>query len=354
VAGSIIAEPGAADPTAVQVAQVRAFNRFYTNVIGVLHGPYLDSPFTLTEGRLLFEIARQDAVEVSDLRRALDIDAGYLSRVLTRFEAESLVTRHRSATDARRQEIRATGQGRAAAADLDRRSAGQIAMLLQGTDCDRLLDAMGVIAAELGRIGRPGESTTIASQTTGAAATALEDTALEDTGLEDTAAETAAPPVVTLRPPTLGDLGWVLHRHATVYAAEFGWDARFEDLCARIIAEYTTLRDTHPDRTVGWIAEVDGIPAGSVFCVPDSETTARLRLLLVEPSARGLGLGARLVGQCLQFAREMGYADITLWTYDRLAAARKVYQAAGFTLASEYPDDAFGHRMMSQTWSRPL
>ncbi len=145
----------------------------------------------------------------------------------------------------------------------------------------------------------------------------------------------------------------MLHRHATVYAAEFGWDATFEELCARIIAEYTTLRDAHPDRTAGWIAEVDGVPAGSVFCVPDGETTARLRLLLVEPWARGLGLGATLVGQCLQFAREVGYADITLWTYDRLAAARKVYRAAGFTLTSEHPDDAFGHHMMSQTWSRP-
>jgi DNA-binding MarR family transcriptional regulator/GNAT superfamily N-acetyltransferase len=348
VTGSIIAEPGAADPTAAQVAQVRAFNRFYTNVIGVLHGPYLDSPFTLTEGRLLFEIARQAIVEVSDLRRALDIDAGYLSRVLTRFEAESLVTRHRSATDARRQEIRATEAGRAAAADLDRRSAGQIALLLQGTDCDRLLDAMGVIATELGRLGEPEENAAIAPHATDAAAT------LEVTAAEAAAAETVARPVVTLRPPTLGDLGWVLQRHATVYAAEFGWDASFEELCARIVAEYTTLRDAHPDRTAGWIAEVDGIPAGSVFCVPDSETTARLRLLLVEPSARGLGLGARLVGQCLQFAREVGYADITLWTYDRLAAARKVYQSAGFTLTSEYPDHAFGHRMMSQTWSRPL
>src|SRR3984957_19685249 len=348
MAASIIAEPAAADPTAAQVAQVRAFNRFYTNVIGVLHGPYLDSPFTLTEGRLLFEIARQDTVEVSDLRRALDIDAGYLSRVLTRFEAESLVTRHRSATDARRQEIRATEAGRAAAADLDRRSAGQIALLLQGTDCDRLLDAMGVIAAEFGRMGESEESTTTAPHATDAAA-----------GLEATAPEAASPeavarPVVTLRPPTLGDLGWVLQRHATVYAAEFGWDARFEELCARIVAEYTTLRDAHPDRAAGWIAEVDGVPAGSVFCVPDSETTARLRLLLVEPSARGLGLGARLVGQCLQLARGGGYADISLWTYDRLAAARKVYQAAGFTLSSEYPDDAFGHRMMRQTWSRPL
>jgi DNA-binding MarR family transcriptional regulator/GNAT superfamily N-acetyltransferase len=323
MAGSIITEAGTSDPTAAQVAEVRAFNRFYTNVIGVLHGMYLDSPFTLTEGRLLFEIARQPAVEVSDLRRALDIDAGYLSRVLTRFEAESLITRHRSAADARRQEIRVAEAGRAAAADLDRRSAGQIAMLLRGADCDRLLNAMRVITAELGtpEFGPP-----------------------------------AAPAerVVTLRPPGLGDLGWVLRRHATVYAAEFGWDATFEELCARIIAEYTNLRDAHPDRATGWIAEVDGVPAGSVFCVPDSETTARLRLLLVEPWARGLGLGARLVGQCLRFAREAGYADITLWTYDRLAAARKVYQAAGFTLTSEHPDDAFGQHMMSQTWSRPV
>ena len=330
MAGSTITKAGTSDPTAAQVAQVRAFNRFYTNVIGVLHGMYLDSPFTLTEGRLLFEIARQPAVEVSDLRRSLDIDAGYLSRVLSRFEAESLITRHRSAADARRQEVRIADAGRAAAADLDRRSAGQIADLLHGADCDRLLHAMQVITTEL---GAPAESGSPAREATGIA---------------------AGQRVVTLRPPTVGDLGWVLHRHATVYAAEFGWDATFEELCARIIAEYTTLRDAHPDRTAGWIAEVDGGPAGSVFCVPDGETTARLRLLLVEPWARGLGLGATLVGQCLQFAREAGYADITLWTYDRLAAARKVYQAAGFTLTSEEPDDAFGHRMTSQTWSRRL
>ena len=326
MSGTIIAEPEAADPTAAQVAQVRAFNRFYTNVIGVLHGLYLDSPYTLTEGRLLFEIASHGSVEVSELRRTLDIDAGYLSRVLTRFEAESLVTRHRSTADARRQEIRSTDAGRAAVAELDRRAAAQIAVLLRGADCDRVLNAMRVITAEL---GRPGE--TDASESA-----------------------TRAPRVVTLRPSGLGDLGWVLQRHATIYAAEFDWDASFEAVCARIIAEYTTLRDAHPDRTAGWIAEVDGAPAGSVLCVPDSETTARLRLLLVEPWARGLGLGAKLVAHCLQFARETGYDDITLWTYDRLAAARKVYQAAGFTLTSEYPDDAFGHQMMSQTWSRAL
>jgi DNA-binding MarR family transcriptional regulator/GNAT superfamily N-acetyltransferase len=327
VAGSIIAPPAATDPTAAQVAQVRAFNRFYTNVIGVLHGLYLDSPYTLTEGRLLFEIASRGSVEVFELRRTLDIDAGYLSRVLTRFEAESLVTRHRSADDARRQEIRVTDAGRAAKTELDRRSAAQIGVLLRGADCDRILDAMRVITTELGRSAEPAAGpATIAP----------------------------GPRVVTLRPMGLGDLGWVLERHATVYNAEFDWDASFEAVCARIIAEYTTLRDAHPGRTAGWIAEVDGARAGSVFCVPDSESMARLRLLLAEPWARGLGLGSKLVAQCLQFARDTGYTDITLWTYDRLAAARKVYQAAGFTLASEHPDHAFGHQMMSQTWSRPL
>ena len=287
MASSIIPEP-AADPTAAQVAQVRAFNRFYTNVIGVLHGLYLDSPYTLTEGRLLFEIASHGSVEVSWLRRALDIDAGYLSRVLTRFETESLVSRHRSVGDARRQEIRITGAGRAAVAELDRRAAGQIGVLLRGADCDRLLNAMQVITSELGR----------------PEATDAPDPGATAPGATAPAPVTTASRVVTLRPSALGDLGWVLQRHAAVYADEFSWDASFEAVCARIIAEYTTLRDAHPDRTEGWIAEVDGVPAGSVFCVPDSETAARLRLLIVEPWARGLGLGAKLVGQCLQFARQ--------------------------------------------------
>jgi DNA-binding MarR family transcriptional regulator/GNAT superfamily N-acetyltransferase len=335
MAGPIIAESGLADPLAAQVAQVRAFNRFYTNVIGVLHGLYLDSPYTLTEGRVLFEIARRPAVEVSWLRRELDIDAGYLSRVLGRFEADSLVTRRRSEADARRQEIRVTEAGRAAMAELDRRAAQQIGVLLRGADRGRLLDAMRVITEVL---GRPGETGAPKHEATGPEATGPERSGR----------------VVTLRPLGPGDLGWVLQRHGTRYAAEFGWDASFEAVCAVILAEYTTKRDAAPDRTAGWIAEVDGVSAGSIFCVPDSETTARLRLLLVEPWARGLGLGATLVGECLRFAREAEYSDIVLWTYDRLAAARRIYLAAGFALVSEEHDDAFGHRMMSQAWSRPL
>lgn len=318
--GPATAAPSTTVPTQAQVTQVRAFNRFYTNVIGVLHDMYLDTPYTLTESRLLYEIAKHGTVEVSWLRQALDIDAGYLSRVLSRFESEGLVTRHRSAADARRQEIRATDAGRGAVSELDERAVVQIGALLGGVDSGRLVDAMRVITEVL---GPPGQRT------------------------------------VTLRPLAAGDLGWVLQRHGTVYAAEFGWDASFEDFCARIIAEYPALRDRSPGRAEGWIAEVNGVPAGSVFCVPDgdargNETTARLRLLLVEPWARGLGLGSRLVAHCLDFARQAGYADIVLLTYDQLGAARCVYQAAGFTLDSEQPEDAFGQRIMSQAWSRPL
>ena len=322
--GPATAAPRTTRPTQAQVTQVRAFNRFYTNVIGVLHDMYLDTSYTLTESRLLYEIARHGTVEVSWLRQALDIDAGYLSRVLSRFESEGLVTRQRSATDARRQEISVTEAGRDAVVQLDERAAVQIGALLGGVDCGRLLDAMRVITEVLG----PPEQ-----------------------------------PAVTLRPLTAGDLGWVLQRHGTVYAAEFGWDATFEDFCAQIIGEYPALRDRFPGRAEGWIAEVNGVPAGSVFCVPDSEEPAsasggepraRLRLLLVEPWARGLGLGARLVAQCLDFARQAGYADIVLLTYDQLAAARRIYQAAAFTLDHEHEEDAFGHRMMCQTWSRAL
>ncbi|HEY0935467.1 MAG TPA: bifunctional helix-turn-helix transcriptional regulator/GNAT family N-acetyltransferase [Trebonia sp.] len=318
MAGPTVSAPAAAGPLPAQVAEVRAFNRFYTNVIGVLNDLYLDTPYTLTESRLLFEIARPGRTEVSRLRQALDIDAGYLSRVLGRFEADGLVTRHRSASDARRQQVSATEAGRAAAAELDARAVGQIGALLRDVDCGPLLDAMRVITAALGR-PQPGPDRT-----------------------------------VTLRPLAPGDLGWILQRHGSRYAAEFGWDATFEGYCAQVAGQYATLRASHPDRTEGWIAEVDGVPAGSVCCVPDGESTARLRLLIVEPWARGLGLGTRLVAQCLEFARQAGYASIVLLTYDQLAAARRIYQAAGFTLDHEHPEDAYGQHLTCQSWSRPL
>ena len=303
----------APEALADQVAAVRAFNRFYTNVIGLLHGMYLDMPYSLTEARLLFEMAQQDVTVVAGLRQRMDIDAGYLSRVLARFEADGLVTRQRSDADARRQVIRLTSAGRAAAAELDARSARQIGELLTGMDRQRLLAAMREITGLLGK---------------------------------------RRTPAVVLRSPEPGDLGWVLHRHGAVYAQEFGWNSDFEAYVARVVAGYLNARDH--TRGAGWIAEVDGVPAGSVFCVAANETTARLRLLLVERWARGLGLGTRLVDEVLRFARRAGYERITLSTYDVLSSARRIYQAAGFTLVSEKREHSYGCDLNAQTWARSL
>jgi DNA-binding MarR family transcriptional regulator/GNAT superfamily N-acetyltransferase len=306
---------GEADDAAV--AAVRAFNRFYTNVIGLLRGKYLDTPYSLTEARLLFELAQQDASEVADLRRIVDIDAGYLSRILGRFEADGLITRQRSAADGRRQVIALTGAGRAAIAGLDARSARQTRDLLGGVrdeDRRRLLDAMRAITEVLTQSPRPRG--------------------------------------FLLRAPRPGDLGWVVQRNAAVYAEEFGWDASYEALVARIVADYVDHRD--PEAEAAWIAEVDGSPAGCVFCVRENATTARLRLLLVEPWARGLGIGSRLVEEVLRFARGAGYSAITLWTNDVLADARRIYQRAGFTLDGERPHHSFGQDLVGQNWHRRL
>ncbi|MFY9848934.1 MAG: helix-turn-helix domain-containing GNAT family N-acetyltransferase [Trebonia sp.] len=302
-----------------QVAAVRAFNRFYTNVIGLVHGMYLDMPYSLTEARLLYEMARRDVTRVADLRRALDIDAGYLSRVLGRFEADGLVTRQRSAADARRQDVALTSAGLAAAAELDARSDSQVGELLAGVDRPRVLTAMRVITDLLSA---------------------------------DQADARPRARTVLLRPPAPGDLGWVLQRHGAVYAAEYGWNSEFEAYVARIIAEYLT--DSDPRRTAGWVAELDGVPAGFVCCVPEDDSTARLRLLLVESWARGLGIGGRLVDEVLRFARQAGYQGIVLSTVSVLASARRIYQRAGFTLVREQPEHSYGHDLMAEDWARSL
>jgi DNA-binding MarR family transcriptional regulator/GNAT superfamily N-acetyltransferase len=308
---------GPAEVDDAAVAAARAFNRFYTNVIGLLRGKYLDTPYSLTEARLLFELAQRDASEVADLRRVVDIDAGYLSRILGRFEADGLITRQRSPADGRRQVIALTGPGRAAIAVLDARSASQTRGLLAGVRDEerrRLLDAMRVITEVLTRSPRPRG--------------------------------------FLLRAPRPGDLGWVVQRNAAVYAEEFGWDSSYEALVARIVADFVDHRD--PQAEAAWIAEVDGTPAGCVFCVREDATTARLRLLLVEPWARGLGIGSRLVEEVLRFARGAGYASVTLWTNDVLGDARRIYQRAGFTLDDETPHRSFGQDLVGQNWSRRL
>ena len=305
----------AADDAAV--AAVRGFNRFYTNVIGLLRGKYLNTPYSLTEARLLFELAQRDASEVTDLRRVVDIDAGYLSRILARFEADGLIKRQRSAADGRRQVIQLTGAGRSVVAGLDARSAEQTRDMLAAVHDDdrrRLLEAMRVITETL--TGSP------------------------------------QPRGFLLRPPQPGDMGWVVQRNAAVYAEEFGWDSSYEALVARIVADYADHRD--PDAEAAWIAEVDGTSAGCVFCVRENATTARLRLLLVEPWARGLGIGSRLVTEVLGFARQAGYSQLTLWTNDVLADARRIYQRACFTLDDENRHYSFGKDLTGQNWSRAL
>jgi DNA-binding MarR family transcriptional regulator/predicted N-acetyltransferase YhbS len=300
------------------VDDVRGFNRFYTRVLGLLRPDLAGSAFGLTEARVLFELAHHDDVAVSDLRRELDLDAGYLSRILSGFTAAGLVARKQSTTDGRRQVVRLTADGKEAFAELDRLQAGAIDALLAPLDeaqRSELVAAMSRIRRVLD--GQPRRA-----------------------GL-------------VLRAPEPGDLGWVVERHGARYAAEYGWDATFEALVARIVADFAERHDTK--REAAWIAEVDGERVGCVFCTAaDTTDTAQLRLLLVEPSARGFGVGTRLVDECLRFAKRSGYSRITLWTNDVLAGARRIYERAGFRLDRSEPHHSFGHDLVGQYWSRDL
>jgi DNA-binding MarR family transcriptional regulator/N-acetylglutamate synthase-like GNAT family acetyltransferase len=303
---------------ASQVEAVRAFSRFYTSVTGVLEEGLLRTHYSVTEARIIFELAQRDRTELADLRRGLGVDAGYMSRITARFETDGLITRAPSSVDGRRQSLRLTDRGREVYATLDSRSAAQVAALLDGVpprDRRRLVEAMGTIRDVLDRERRPGTA-------------------------------------VVLRTPAPGDYGWVVGRHGALYAAEYGWDVTFEALVARIVADY--VEDHDPAREAAWIAERDGEPVGCVFCVAKDATTAQLRILLVEPAARGLGVGTRLVDECLRFAHDAGYDAITLWTNDVLSSARRIYEAAGFELTDEEPHHSFGQDLVGQNWERAL
>jgi DNA-binding MarR family transcriptional regulator/GNAT superfamily N-acetyltransferase len=302
-----------------QIAAVRAFNRRYTGVIGVLQEGVLDTPYTLTEARLLYELgqarAPQEPTEVLELRHGLDLDPGYLSRILARFEADGLLTRERSAVDARRQTVRLTDQGAAASQALGERSNDEIRALLDGLPDEhrtRLVAAMGTIHEIL-------DGTT---------------------------------PEVSIRQARPGDYGWVVERNGYLYHQEYGWDSSYEALVARIVADYLDARD--PERENAWIAETRGARVGCVFCMREDDETARLRLLLVDPAARGLGLGSALVDECLGFARQVGYRRMVLWTNDVLTSARHIYQRAGFELVESAPHHSFGRDLVGQTWELPL
>ncbi|MGH6671898.1 MAG: bifunctional helix-turn-helix transcriptional regulator/GNAT family N-acetyltransferase [Xanthobacteraceae bacterium] len=310
-------------PSADRIAAVRGFNRFYTRQIGVLRRNFLDSPYSLAEARVLYEIARRTGdITASEIGRALDLDAGYLSRVLRHFEKRGLIRRTASPRDARQSHLALSPRGRKAYAPLERRSQHDIgAMLGKLTTEDqlRLIAAMDTIQTLLG-------------------------------GQADAAPE--AERRYILRGPRPGDFGWIVKRHAKLYAQEYGWIEPFEGVCAQIVADFANKN--HPRRERCWIAERDGENVGCVFLVADSDTVARIRLLLVDPKARGLKLGTHLVAECVEFARGAGYQKITLWTHSVLTAARHIYQKAGFTLTSSEERMSFGKAVVSEHWDLEL
>lgn len=289
-----------------QIAAVRAFNRFYTKVIGTLSESLLDSGYTLTEARVLFELAQCESLPVAVLRKELDLDAGYLSRIVGKFAAAGMLTRDRSPHDARQQILALTPAGRKTQAELDGRTDEQVATLLGGltaSDRDRLVRALGTVRDVLAG---------------------------------------PAPREVTVRGARTGDYGWIVYRHGVLYGTEHGFDETFEGAVAQIVADFTAANDPERERT--WIAEVDGERAGCVMCVREDDETARLRVLLVEPWARGTGIGFRLVDECVDFARRAGYRRMVLSTNGGLDAARRIYERVGFTRLDKV--GAHGHEVV--------
>ncbi len=305
--------------TMSRVAAVRRFSRFYTERIGVLEEGILRSPFSLTEVRVLYELAHRDRPPAAVLAEALRVDRGYLSRILQRFQRQGLLRRARSEDDSRESLLSLTAKGRRTFATLDRRQDEDVARLLATltpSEQNRLVAAMSSIEVILG--GAP----------------------------------PAEPTPYLLRPHQPGDIGWVVHRHGALYAREFGYDERFEALVARIAAQFVERYD--PSRERCWIGERDGEIVGSVFLVRKTARVAKLRLLYVEPHARGLGIGERLVRECIRFARQARYRKITLWTQSHLGSARRIYERAGFLLVAEEPHRSYGLDLVAQTWELAL
>jgi len=315
----------AAAPLAQDVNVIRRFNRFYTRQIGVLQEKLLHSPFSLTEGRVLYEIGyhgdtgkpRAAAPTAVDVAKALDLDRGYLSRILQRFVNRRLIARKRSDTDARQAHLSLTAHGQAVVARLQRLARDEVAVMLRplsAADRGRVVDAMHLIRASLAQPDRSGS--------------------------------------VTLREHRAGDMGWIVSRQSALYAEEYGWTTEYEALAAGIVAHFLTHFD--PARERCWIAERDGVAAGAVMLVKQSSTVAKLRLLHVERAARGLGIGKRLVDECVRFARAAGYRKITLWTQSNLLAARHLYKAAGFVCVAQERHHRFGKDLVAETWELVL
>jgi len=303
------------NPLETRAEAVRRFNRFYTRQIGLLHEHLLDSEFSLTEARVLYELAHRPAVTGAELCRQLGLNAGYMSRMISRFEKRGLVAKTRSPEDARAVQLELTGKGRAAFALLNDASRQEVVAMLDALPAagqQELVDAMGRIQRLLG---------------------------------EPT-------PGYIVRDPQPGDMGWIVHRQAVLYAQEYGWNTEYEALVAEIVARFVRDFDSAWERC--WIAEQDGKVVGSVFLVRQDETTAKLRLLYVDPCARGLGIGSRLVDECLRFARRVGYRKMVLWTNSVLTDARRIYDRAGFELVEEEPHHSFGKDLVGQVLAREL
>lgn len=305
---------------AARVAGVRQFNRFYTRQIGLLRQGVVGTSFSLTEGRVLYELAQRGTTTAAELVADLSIDPGYLSRLLRGFTTSGLVASTRSATDRRQSILALTDRGRDAFASLDRRSQAEIGALLERLDDDgqrRLLAAMATIQTLLAPAAAP-----------------------------------ATFDAITLRAHRSDDLDWVLARHAAIYGSEYGWGSAFAALVAGIIADFEHGHDLA--REGCWIAELDGTPAGSVMLVDAGNGVAKLRLLIVEPQARGRGIGRRLVEHCITFARDAGYGKIVLWTQSVLVDARRIYESAGFVRVEEKPHRSFGVDLVGETWELEL
>jgi DNA-binding MarR family transcriptional regulator/GNAT superfamily N-acetyltransferase len=301
-------------PVSDAVAIIRNFNRFYTRQLGLLDKGLLGTPFSLTEARVFFELAHRKNPTAAEIARDLKLDFGYLSRLLKRFESAKFLARLRSRTDARQSTLTLTKKGRDTFAELDRSAKRQVATLIQPLTADQrstLLAAMQTVQSVLQPIADPPRS-------------------------------------FSVRELRVGDIGWIIRRQGLLYANEYGWDGSYEALVAEILAGF--IKNFDPEHEAAWIAERDTQIVGSVFLVRASSALAKLRLLYVEPSARGLGIGAHLVNRCIDFARAKRYETLTLWTNDVLISARRIYQAAGFKLEQEERHHSFGKDLTGQTW----
>lgn len=300
-----------------RVQAVRQFSRFYTRQLGVLNEKLLGSKYSLTEVRVLFELAQRESCRAKDIGQDLGLDAGYLSRIVNRFVRTRLVTRERSEVDARNMLLRLTTKGRAVFTSLDRQSSQQVAEMLTALPEAKQKKLVNALHQA-----------------------------------EEAFAAEKTEELVVLRPHRPGDIGWVIHRHGALYAEEYGWDESFEALVAEVAAQF--IKNFDPTRERCWIAELDGEAVGSIFLVKYTEEIAKLRLLLVEPLARGFGVGRKLIRECIDFARQSGYKKVTLWTQSCLLAARNLYREAGFKLVKEDSQSAFGADLVSEIWELEL